>query len=84
MHLTLPRPCPTVISKMGMRRVRSRADAAHLTDEAGHLARRRFLDGSGTQAVLVAEGQVVEQILDGGDVLLRSIWAMRGPMPLTN
>ena len=44
--------------------------AAHLADQAGHFAGDQFLDGLRTEAVLIAEGQVVEQVFDGGDALV--------------
>ena len=43
--------------------------AAHFADQAGHFARDQFLDGLRAEAVLVAEGQMVEQVFDGGDAL---------------
>ena len=53
--------------------------AADFADEAGHFARDQFLDRLGAETVLVAEGQVVEQIFNGGDALflqrLGDAWA---------
>ena len=43
--------------------------AAHLRDDAGHLAGFQFVQAARVLAVLIAEGQVVEQILGGLDVL---------------
>ena len=40
--------------------------AAHFADNAGHFAGNQFVQAARTQAVFVAEGQVVEQVFDGG------------------
>ena len=71
MHFSVSRPCPTVISKSGMRRVRNRAEGADLGDDAGHLADAQLADAAWVQTVFVAEGQVVEQVLDRADALLQ-------------
>ncbi len=58
--------------------------AAHFADQAGHFARDQFLDGLRAQAILVAEGQVVEQVFNGCDALFLQRLGDAGPMPLTN
>ncbi len=69
MHFSAQRPWPTVSSKMGILRVRSSDRAAHLGNHAGHLAGLQFVQAARILAVLIAEGQVVEQILGGQDAL---------------
>ena len=68
MHLSAWRPCPTVSSKSGMRRVRSRSGAAHFGDDAGGFAGLQFVETARVLAVFVAKGQVVEQVLGGLNV----------------
>ena len=47
------------------------AEGAHLGDDAGHLADAQLADAARIQPVFVAEGQVVEQVLDRADALLQ-------------
>ena len=47
------------------------AEGAHLGDDAGHLARPQLADAARIQAIFVAEGQIVEQVLDRADALLQ-------------
>ena len=47
------------------------AEGADFGDDAGHLAHAQLADAARVQAVFVAEGQVVEQVFDGGDALLQ-------------
>ena len=67
MHLTLPpRPWPTVISKMGMRRVRSRAMPRTSPIRRADFAGNQFLNGLRTKAIFITEGEVVKQVFNRG------------------
>src|SRR5207302_6655439 len=43
---------------------------AHFGNDGGHFSGTQFADAARVQAVFIAERQVVEQVLDGGNVLL--------------
>src|SRR5262249_36009953 len=47
------------------------AGVADLGDDRRHLARPQLGDPARVEPVFVAKGQVVQQVFDGGDVLLR-------------
>ncbi len=69
MHFREERLCPTVISKMGILRVRSRTvprtSPMTLAISPGTSSSMR----ARMQAIFVAKGKVVEQVFHGGDVL---------------
>ena len=77
-------PWPTVISKRGIRRVRSRAaprtSAMTLAVSPGW----RLGERAGIQPVFVAKGKMEEEIFDGEDGLLGQSPGDSGAMPLTN
>ncbi len=70
MHFIVERFWPTVISKIGIERVRSSVDPRTSADHAGHFARLQFAEGARIQPVLVPERQMIEQVFDGRDALL--------------
>src|SRR4051812_34533960 len=47
--------------------------AAHLSNNAGHLSGGELVHGARVQPVLITEGKMVEQVLDGLDVAGRQI-----------
>ena len=71
MHFRVSRPWPTVISNMRHAASAEQAEGAHFGYDAGHLAHAQLADAARIQAVLVAEGQVVEQVFDRADALLQ-------------
>ncbi len=67
----LAQALPTVISKMGMRRVRSRAMPRTSPMRLAISPGVRSSMACGTQAVFIAKRQMVEQIFNGGDSLFQ-------------
>ena len=72
MHFSVERPWPGNQLKDG--HAIARAEYRGVTDfrdDGGHLAGAKFTNPARVQPVFIAERQVIEQVLDGGDVLLR-------------
>ena len=71
MHFSVLRPSPTVISKMGMRRVRNSPDVRTSAITLAISPGRSSLIPARIQPVFIAKRQVVQQVLDRRDALLQ-------------
>ena len=71
MHFSVSRPWPTVISKMGMRRVRNRPEVRTSAMTLAISPGAQLADAARIQPVFIAKRQVVEQVLDRADALLQ-------------
>ena len=64
MHFIEVSPCPTVISKMGIRFGPQQRRPAHLANHARHLARLQLVQRPRIQPVLIPKRQMQQQVLD--------------------